>query len=367
VVVFYLLIAFEFFYMASPFAVYFYSVYGPGLNFINNSRVLVWLSSTFLPHIVSETSSVLLDLLSVVGAILAAIGVLAFGVGAGQVYYHKLARKGAVTGGVYNIIRHPQYASLALCSFGLLLLWPRYIVLVSFVTMLFAYYFLAKAEERECEEKFGLSYVEYKRQTSMFLPFRLPLADKLPCLPHSGLTRYLSVLGLWMVTCGLGVGLATGLRGLALDSLYGLYTQDAAYVSVGKAEQDRLVRIVAIAMADSDLQNLLTGNQKGSGEKFINYVLPSTWYVSEIPMKVVEGVTHGHHYPADYDETLYRIVFTRAELRAGQQAEGRDILLNAQARTPVVEVVVDLAQNKVIGIELPGETIKYEDVPVPVY
>lgn len=29
--VFYVLIAFEFFYMASPFAAYFYAVYGPGL------------------------------------------------------------------------------------------------------------------------------------------------------------------------------------------------------------------------------------------------------------------------------------------------------------------------------------------------
>jgi len=29
---FYLLIAFEFFYMASPFAAYFYAVYGPGLD-----------------------------------------------------------------------------------------------------------------------------------------------------------------------------------------------------------------------------------------------------------------------------------------------------------------------------------------------
>jgi hypothetical protein len=33
---FYLLIGFEFFYMVSPFAVYFYSVYGPGLTFINS-------------------------------------------------------------------------------------------------------------------------------------------------------------------------------------------------------------------------------------------------------------------------------------------------------------------------------------------
>jgi protein-S-isoprenylcysteine O-methyltransferase Ste14 len=94
VAILYVLIAFEFFYMASPFAIYFYSVYGPGLSFINNTPALAWLSSVFLPHIVVETSSVLLN--------------------------YKLARKGAVTGGIYNFIRHPQYVSLAICSFGLL-------------------------------------------------------------------------------------------------------------------------------------------------------------------------------------------------------------------------------------------------------
>jgi hypothetical protein len=110
------------------------------------------------------------------------------------------------------------------------------------------------------------------------------------------------------------------------------------------------------------VQTLAAGNQK-----FINYVLPATWYVSEIPMNVVEGAIHGHYHPADYDENLYRVVFTRAELRSGQEAEGREILLNTEARTPLSEAVVDLAQSKVISIELPGETIKYEGVPVPVY
>ena len=36
---FYLLIAFEFFYMATPFALYFYSVYGPGLNISTSSEL----------------------------------------------------------------------------------------------------------------------------------------------------------------------------------------------------------------------------------------------------------------------------------------------------------------------------------------
>ena len=64
VATFYLLVAFEFFYMASPFALYFYSVYRPGLGFISATPALSWLSFFFLPHIVVETSSPLIDLKS---------------------------------------------------------------------------------------------------------------------------------------------------------------------------------------------------------------------------------------------------------------------------------------------------------------
>lgn len=108
VAIFYVLIAFEFFYMASPFAVYFYSVYRPALDFFNQSPGLAWLISFFLPHAVTETSSTILNLHNVIGGVLAVFGFLAFCIGACQVYYHKLAKKGVVTGGIYNFIRHPQ-------------------------------------------------------------------------------------------------------------------------------------------------------------------------------------------------------------------------------------------------------------------
>jgi len=366
VAAFYVLVGFEFLYMASPFAIYFYSVYGPGLNFANNTPVLAWLSSAFLPHIVPETSSALLNLHNLVGGLLAFVGFVSFCIGAGQVYYHKLARKGAVTGGIYNLVRHPQYASLALCSFGLLILWPRYVVLLSFIAMVFAYYFLAKAEERECEKKFGQAYVEYKDKTNMFLPFRVPLVDTLPGLPKSGLKRYLAILTLYVLVSTVAIGVASGLKSWSLNSLYAQYSPDAAYISIGRIEEDTLQQIVEIALADSTVRARLESGQDGGSGKFINYVLPSEWYVAEIPMNPVEGVGGGHHYPTDYDKNLYKIVFTRAELRRGQDAEGKEILVNTRAREPVVEVWVDLLKNQVTEVrDISG--VKYENVPVPLF
>jgi len=365
--IFYMLIAFEFFYMASPFAIYFYSVYGPGLNFINNSPTLAWLSSVFLPHIVVETSSTLVNLHKVVGATLAILGFSAFCIGAGQVYYYKLARKGTVTGGIYNLVRHPQYVSLVICSFGLLLLWPRYIVLLSFISMLFAYYFLAKVEESECEEKFGKAYIQYKNKTNMFLPFAIPLGNRLPSLPKSGLKRYLAIMVLYVVISVAAIGLANGLKNWSLNSLYAFYSKDAVYVSVAKVEADTLKQIVDIALITPGVQARLKSDQGGADTKFINYVLPSEWYFSEIPMNPVKGATRGHYSPTEYNKNLYKIIFTRAELRTDQEPERREIILKAVRRVPVIEISIDMPQKKVVDIKNPPAKIKYENIPVPLY
>ncbi len=363
---FYMLITFEFLYMASPFAAYFYSVYKPGLTFFNSHPTLAWLSSIFLPHIAIETSSVLINLHNVAGAILAAVGFTVFCIGAGQVYYNKLTRKGAVTGGIYNLIRHPQYMSLVICSFGLLLLWPRYIVMLSFVTMLFAYYFLARVEEKECEKKFGQRYIEYKNRTNMFLPFNMPLADKLPGLPKARMKRYALLFGLYALTLLIAIGLASGLQNWSLNSLYALYTKDAAYISVGALEKSNIEAIVDTALASPEVQNRLSNSSEGSDAKFLNYILPTEWHVSEIPMNPVEGGS-GHHFPTTYDENSYKIVFTRTKLRTEYSVEGKEIITNTVTRIPVLEVWIDLAQKQVTEIKNAPDTINYEGIPVPVY
>src|SRR4030042_2856098 len=367
VVIIYLLISFEFFYMASPFAIYFYSIYGPGLNFINNNSVLAWLMSIFLAHIVVETSSALLNLHNILGAVLAIIGFLAFCIGAGQVYYYKIFRKGVVMDGIYNFIRHPQYLSLAICSFGLLLLWPRYIVLLSFIAMIFVYYFLAKVEENECEGKFGKSYIEYKNRTGMFLPFRISLMDKLPNLPKLRPKRYLMIITLYIVTSIVAISLANGLKSWSLSSLYALYSKDAVYISITKVDKKILDHIVKIALTNPEVETRLRSKSEGGSTKFINYVLPDGLYVSEIPMNPVEGV-EGHHFlSTNYKKDSYKIIFTKAEVRTDQGVTGKEILLNTVKRIPILEVRIDLSQNRVAEIKNPPANIKYENIPLPLY
>jgi len=365
VAAFYALIAFEFFYMASPFALFFYSAYGPALDFINNSPTLAWLSRAFLPHIVAETSSVILNFRNVAGGFLAFVGFSAFCIGAFQIYYHKITRKGIVSGGIYKYIRHPQYASFMICSFGLLILWPRYIVLVSFLSMLFAYYFLAKVEEKECELKFGQAYHTYKQKTHMFVPFGLPLINQLSFLSKSRLPRFLAIVCLYMVVSAGGLALAGTLEQWSLSSLYTLSAQDTLYVAVSKIEGPTFTQLVNIAEGNSDVQERLT-NAQVVGSKFVNYVMPIEWYVSEIPMDPVDK-GRGHYTPNRYDGSQYKIIFTYAELRADQDVQGKEILLNVVRRVPIAEVWIDLPLQQVIEIKNPPASVKYENIPVPVY
>jgi hypothetical protein len=58
----YTIIVFEILFMISPFALYFYSVYGPVLRFFDQWAGTAWLTQFFLPHI-SETRSHFLNIL----------------------------------------------------------------------------------------------------------------------------------------------------------------------------------------------------------------------------------------------------------------------------------------------------------------
>ncbi|NIQ98557.1 MAG: hypothetical protein GWN87_33785, partial [Desulfuromonadales bacterium] len=89
----------------------------------------------FLPHMVFVDDPLLIAL-SWLQALFV-VGLVLFLAAAVPLYYGRLTGKGVVTGGPYARIRHPQYLFLALSGFGLLLYWPRFIVLIFYVVMLF--------------------------------------------------------------------------------------------------------------------------------------------------------------------------------------------------------------------------------------
>ncbi|MFQ5884714.1 MAG: methyltransferase family protein [Thermoplasmata archaeon] len=77
-----------------------------------------------------------------------------------------------VTDGIYAYLRHPQYLGIMMVTLGLFIWWPTIITAVMWPILAFMYLRLAKREEKNLREKFGIAYDEYSKEVNMFIPFR---------------------------------------------------------------------------------------------------------------------------------------------------------------------------------------------------
>jgi protein-S-isoprenylcysteine O-methyltransferase Ste14 len=363
---YYLVVAFEFFYMVTPFAAYFYGVYGPALDRLGAIPSIAWLGTFFLPHIVIDTGAPWIDAHNAIGATLFVVGLLGFGVGAAQIYTSKLRRGGEVVTGLYAHVRHPQYLALMVASAGMVLIWPRFLVLIGFIAIVFVYAALARAEERICRARYP-GYASYLERTGRFLP--RAIGRLLPSLPWP--QGRLARLGAGAVSFTLVVGGATALglvvKRHAIAALPGAFTDETAYLVLRRADAAVIDRVASIARTDPATAARLADAHKDDDARFIHYVLPVEFYVSEIPMFIPEGEVTGHGWPDVTRPDHFKIVFTRAEVRPGTRAIGRDIVRHALNKTPLGEVHVDLATGRVLRVLEPPERPFYGGMPVPVY
>lgn len=82
-----------------------------------------------------------------------------------EVLYKAQKKEVLATTGVYKYIRHPQYIGFILIIIGFLLQWPTLITLLMAPILIIRYLLLAKREEKEMENKFGKTYLDYKKRT----------------------------------------------------------------------------------------------------------------------------------------------------------------------------------------------------------
>src|SRR5262249_52939735 len=347
---FYLAIVAEILFMISPAGFYFYSAYGPALNFLHRSPKTAWLTGFFLPHF-SQTTSPILDTVHSlpVAAILVLTGMGIFLAGAVPLYSSKLQDKGPVTGGVYRWIRHPQYLGLAVLGLGTTLIWPRFLVLIAYVTMLFIYHWLARAEEERCLEKFGASYISYQAKTGKYLP--LTMSRIFPrLLPEAGKQRTLAVLALYVAATVVAVALAFQLRDYSLSRITAIYNRDSAVISLARLNDQELNNAYRIAAADPGVESALARTEAA---KLIVYVLPQSWGLPDLPLEARPKTDRfgGHFTPENFDRRYFKVLFVNARLY-DKSATGRDIVKNTFGRDPIVVARVDLASGRVAGIDI---------------
>lgn len=260
--------------MISPFAFYWYSLYAPTLQELHRWRGTAWMEAFFLPHSVITTSPLLEFLRWRVGTYAFSLGIIAFLVCAAQVYGAKLLRRGMVHSWIYSRIRHPQYLSLAIAGFGLLTMWPRIVILILYLGMLFAYYFLARFEEKQEEAKHP-EYAQYRQRTAMFIPgnpggklFRWCFG----WIPYVAAARAVASLAIIAVV----IGGALLLRRYTIGQSATLLLPEDRTLAIASwpMPQEQLQQVVAKALSDPRVRTAL---EKESDAVFTAHVLPADY------------------------------------------------------------------------------------------
>lgn len=358
---FYVLVVFEILYMISPFAMYFYSTYGPVLNVWHRSPATAWLTTFFLPHFSSTTSPVL-NMLHGVGPVLITVGVTLFGIGFVQIYGAKLLRRREVTGGLYRFMRHPQYTALAILGLGTTLVWPRFLVLLAYVTMLFLYVFLARWEEELCLEKFGDGYRDYAARTGMFFPRLLPFRER-RVLPRGGVARVGATIALYVLVIAGTIVLGRGVQAYALTQVSASFTEDVAVLSPAVLTDAELDTAYRTALLDPDVGVAL--EDVGDDAKLLVYVVPVHWSLADIPLDR-SSRPGGHYVPADFDRRFYKVLFTRVRTHA-PDSRGVNIVTSAYGRDPIIRADVDIDAGTVTAVTSPPAHVKWGDIPTPLF
>ena len=361
----YLVIVLEFLFMISPVALHFYSSYAPVLNIFHGSRATAWLTGFFLPHF-SESTSWALNQAKPLGFQLGYVGLFLFLVGAAQVYTAKIFRRGAVTRGLYRWVRHPQYLGLAILGLGVTLIWSRFLVLISYVTMLFLYVLLARWEENLCLAKYGESYRSLQERTGMILPRAVEkyFHSKAPVENRRQTGR---LVAFYFGALAVSLTAAFLLREFSLNHVTSYFDGRTAVLSPALLSKQELVQAYRLASSDAVLSETL--REDADRSSLLVYVVPESWFMPDLPLhseEEIRSVGGGHLSPDTFDRDRFKLLFTRVRSHA-DDATGKSIIRSGYALDPVLIVRVDLESDVILSREVPPTTVIWGDIPTPFF
>jgi len=389
----YLLIAIEIIIMISPFALYFYGAYGPILNFFSSFPLTRWTTEFFLPHMVFLDDPLILFISYL--QVFLVIGLVLFLSAAIPLYWGRFTKKGVVQISFYSKIRHPQYLFLAMSGFGLMLYWPRFIIVFMYVTMLFVYYLLARNEEWRMQIEQPAAYESYMAQTPMFLPGEP--GGKIYRLFFGWITpRWVGLLTLYLVTLGGTMLLAMGIRMYTVNHIYPVYQDGLALVSVFNRPLEEIEELYSQARTSKEVEDLLAATQKGAN---LVYVMPGDFFLNALITdedrrfsddmierfpEILEWHQHkfkgglGRFFrifynfvstlgsvPTNYD--VERLVFVRVTYDEDQLVPPQEVFAMGLRREPVLLIDLDAKTHGVIAVSRTSENHKWGKMPMPTF
>ncbi len=386
----YCLIGIEIIIMISPFAVYFYSVYGPVLQFFADSPYLSWTTEFFLPHMVFTRDPVIVGISYF--QVLLVMGLLLFFAAAIPLYYGRFTNKGVVQFSFYSRIRHPQYLFLAISGFGLLLYWPRFIILIMYVTMLFVYYLLARNEEWRMKQEVPGMYEKYMSNTSMFIPGE-PGGAIYNALFGWVPNKALGLLFTYVLTLVLSVSVAMGIRGYTVSRLPVVPTDQITLLPVFPRPADEVTELYQAVISSGKFQNVIAQGEQAN----LAYIFPGDFFLTALVTdkerrfsddiierfpEVLEWHQHkfsgglGKFFRIFYNfimtlgdvETDYdvdRFVFVRVENGQGELFPADELFTVGAKRRPVLIVDVDAFDHEILAVFSTSEEHKWGTMPMP--
>ncbi len=291
------------------------------------------------------------------------VGAAWFLAAAGQLYWNKFRSLGMVTHGLYALSRHPQYTALALLGLGALLLWPRFLVLIAYVLMLFLYRALAAMEERECEWTFGEPYRAYQARTPPILP-GLPPSSKLAAIPAATVDRAPLTQAALGAIGGIAVAvlIAFALREYSLSQITALYENHVAVLSPAPLSESELRAAYQVALKDPAVRNIMLN---AGDEPLVIHVVPANWHLADLPLEIAPG-RGGHDTPANFDRRHYKLLFSRPRSHE-PRASWKDIVRYAYGLKPLWLARVDVATREVTAVETPPSHVRWGDIPTPLF
>ena len=373
--------------MISPFAFYWYSLYAPTLQGLHRWRATAWMESFFLPHSVITTSAFLEFMRWQIGAWAFGLGLAAALVCAVQVYATKLLKRQTAQSWMYAHVRHPFYLSLAVAGFGLLTIWPRIIILILYLGMLFLYYFLARFEETQVEAAHP-EYAEYRKRTGMFLPgnpggklFHLFFG----WMPNRSLA--LGVSSAVIVVLVMGGALALRRYTIAHAAKELLPEDRVMAIAIWPTPPDQIQQVVSTALEDERVRAALA-NEPGAA--FTAHLLPKDYGM--VNMFADVGTDHrmfskvsarrlaswlGFAVPSvdprhknrimGTPQDDYKVVFSRVDEPGDTQLAVSQVTDLSAKMTPVVIVNVGGQSPTVENVLIPPRRSFWGDITMPMF
>ena len=194
----------------------------------------------------------------------------------------------------------------------------------------------------------------------MFLPRGwLPRTPR--TLPPSARKSWAAV-AIFLLVVAASVLLGFGVRRYALSQVTAFYTPAAAVLSPARLTEEELRTAYRTAATDTRVEAALRRAAPGA---LIIYVVPLEWRLPDLPLER-DPAPGPHRQPPGFDRRHYKVLFTRARTHI-EHAAGREIVLSAYGRDPIVVARVDISGPAVTAVETPPAHVRWGDIPTPMF